>query len=173
MKPPYPYPPGNITIKQAVTLIAGVVYPGDDPTAARKRVRSRIRYAQQLGKIPSAQLLVAADFFQWAVTGNPDWNALAKVPNLPSIPNTCSIHLRMPSPILTAHAVVAPSGYEELLEKYTWAEAERHKLAEEVASLKEQLASRDIELAQLRDKATKLRQKRVSAGQNGGRGKQG
>lgn len=171
MKPPYPYPPGNITISQAVGLIAVVVYPDLDKTAARKRVRSRIRYAQETEKIPSTDPILASDFFQWAVTGNPDWSALAKVQGLPIPTATASGHLRMPLPRLKAHAVVVPTSHEELQEKYIWAEAERYKLAEEVASLKEQLAIRDIELAQWREKDSKLRQKRVSAGQNGGRGK--
>lgn len=167
----YPFPSGNVTTRQAVELIAAVVYPHEEQLDARKRVRERIRYARKLGKISLSDSLPASDFFRWALDENSDWLSLASVPGLPRsgkvVFATGSIVV---SASCQAHATVIPGDPTKLREEFSRIEVERQKLTEEVAELRKQIAELAAEVAEWRERDRQMRAKLSEAGKRGGRG---
>jgi hypothetical protein len=167
----YPYPPGNITTRQAVELIAAVVSPNTNQTEARKRVRERIRYGRKKGKLSQSDSFSAPNFFRWALDENPDWAALASVPGLPQSAIFGNIQdARLPTVTCTAGAVAPPADPMKLREEFIRAEVDRQKLVEEVADKNKQLAELATENAEWRERDRQMRAKRSAAGKRGGRG---
>jgi hypothetical protein len=161
----YPYPLGNITTRQAVELIADVVYPDANQIEARKRVRERIRYARKIGKLTPADSFSAPDFFRWALDENPDWAPLASVQGLPrsaivvSMTGVCSISMSG-----KAYAVGIPGDPVKLREEFSRVEVERQKLTEKVAEQEKRIAELEAEVADWRERDRQLRAQRSNAG---------
>lgn len=167
----YPYPPGNITTRQAVELISAAVYPHDNQIEARKRVRERIRYVRKLGKLTLSDSFSAPDFFRWALDGNPDWAPLASVRGLPRaaiVANAQGVFACTAS--VKIDALVIPGDPNKLREEFGRIEIERQKLAEEVAECRKRISELEAEVAEWREKDRQMRAKRSEAGKRGGRG---
>ena len=167
----YPYPPGNITTRQAVELIAAAVYPNANQTEARKRVRERIRYGRKNRKLSQSDLFSAPDFFRWALDENPDWAALASVQGLPQSAIFGNIQdARLAAVTCKAYAIAPPDDPVKLREEFIRAEVDRQKLVGEVADKNKQLAELATENAEWRERDRQMRAKRSAAGKRGGRG---
>lgn len=167
----YPYPPGNITTRQAVELIAAAVYPNANQTEARKRVRERIRYGRKKGKLSQSDSFSAPDFFRWALDENPDWAALASVPGLPQSAIFGNIQdAGLAAVTCKAYAIAPPDDPVKLREEFIRAEVDRQKLVEEVAHQDKQLVELSTEVAEWRERDRQIRTKRSAAGKRGGRG---
>lgn len=165
----YPYPAGNISTRQAVELIAEAIYPGDEPIAARKRVRERIRYAREKGKVPLSDSINAPDFFRWALDCE-DWRALAAVEGLPRsviIGVACGSICAMTG---KAYGTVIPGDPQKLRDEYCRCETERMKLVEENDEFKKRISALESEVAHWQEKDRAMREKRSQAGKKGGRG---
>lgn len=165
----YPYPVGNITTRQAVELIAEVVYPGDNQTAARKRVRERIRYAREQGEVPLSDSINAPDFFRWAL-GCEAWRALASVDGLPRSAIIGVMSGSLAALTGKAYGVAIPGDPQKLRDEYTRVEVERMKLVEENDELKKRISALESEVAHWQEKDRAMREKRSQAGKKGGRG---
>ena len=165
----YPYPPGDISKRQAVDLISAVVYPNDNPTAAKKRVRARIQYAREKGELSRSDSFSPSDFFRWALAENPDWANLAAVeglPRAPTIVNLSASLIGLGSVSCKGHLVGVPSDPEKLREEFTRVEVERQKLTEKVAEQEKRIAELEAEVAGWRERDRQYREQRSKAGKN-------
>lgn len=165
----YPYPAGNISTSQAVELIAAVVYPDDDPIAACKRVRARIRYAREKGALPLSDSINAPDFFRWALDCK-DWRALASVEGLPLSGTVGVACLSLGVMTCKAYGTAIPGDPQKLRDEYCRCETERIKLVEENDELKKRISALESEVADWQERDRTMREKRSQAGKKGGRG---
>lgn len=165
----YPYPAGNISTRQAVELIAEVVYPDDDSLAARKRVRERIRYAREQGEVPLSDSINAPDFFRWAL-GLGAWRALASVEGLPRSAIIGVMNATLAAVTGKGYGVAIPGDPQKLQDEYVRVEVERMKLVEENDELKMRISVLEAEVAGWQEKDRAMREKRSQAGKKGGRG---
>lgn len=168
----YPYPLGNITTRQAVELIAKVVYPYLKDQHGRKRVRSRINYARGKGLVPLSDTLNAPEFFRWALDKNPDWAELAKVQGLPRAAVTVALSGHVTIAMAgKCHAIAMPGDPEKLKAEFVRVETERQNLADKVTDQQARITELETEVNAWREKDRQQRAKLSAAGKRGGRGR--
>jgi hypothetical protein len=162
----YIHSPGFITENQAIQLIYDCIYPNDLKSDAFKRIRQRIRKAQQDGELAQFSSLKVNPyiFFSWALKSK-GWDKLSSIKGLP------------------ANVFVKVSGVEAnvaLGEAYaiTDPEANSTELQIKNQDLQKALELKEAELKQVQIKLEainnkdKIRRERLSnAGKKGGRGK--
>lgn len=86
----YPFEDEAIPEDKLIDWLTMVIYPkeyqstGSERTGAKKRVRSRIRYARTQGILPRplGKKIRATHFFEWAVTQK-GWGTLKKIEHIP------------------------------------------------------------------------------------------
>ena len=158
-------PPSGITraalpIKTIVWRLAEALYPGESPTDARKRVRSRITYAQDIGALPQSDPIDAERFVTWVREKMLDWpyetvqRALPLPPYRAELAGTAKIRINA-----TGALLVVPDDKDTLAKLYAGA-------CREIEALRRQLS--DLEAKCERD--AQRRQKGRDAGLKGGRG---
>ena len=162
----------QIELNQLVEWLAAEIYPEDEPRAAKKRVRARIRYGSEKKEITishrnNKEYLEADKFFLWAIT---KWPELIDVEGIPK-EAVSGIGTMTLSPLgCESFGVNIPNAINELRESYIKAETERHRLLLENDKLNCAVAELEEELQQRREKAARISQQNSESGRKGGRG---
>lgn len=161
----------NINKEQAISWIAGVVYPDDRSSAAKKRVRERLRYAEQNNELKTTYregvaIIEKNSFVQWARQKWPEVRSAQGLPNL-VIEVHCESRLKISD---TVAPIVLPSDYDELRDAYLQSQQAVHKLNQENSRLRSELSDCQQEVTKWRSKDDQTRQRNSDAGKKGGRG---
>ena len=177
---PFPFPSGTAPESQVVEWLAEVLYPkkyrkgGNDRSYAKKRVRSRIRYARKIKKDPRLRKLEnshinVSQFFGWAVLQK-DWKALIKVDGLRA-DTTVDLSQGEPVPAMVAMAGSldaddVPTDIQELQAKY---------VAEHLAKLKAEERKKELEAEnkQIKDQLQSKVERSRRASEHGMEGRRG
>ncbi|MCW8918060.1 MAG: hypothetical protein OQL08_04530 [Gammaproteobacteria bacterium] len=162
----------QLELSQLIAWLAAVIYPDDEPSASKKRVRQRIREGAKKQEITISptdgkEYLETKKFFYWAVT---QWSELIDVEGIPKEPVSGSCTMTLPSLKCEAFGVNIPNDINELREAYCKAESERQRLQLENDKLRSTIAELDEELQQRREKADRISRQNSKSGKKGGRG---
>jgi hypothetical protein len=165
----YPFPPGPIAVRDAISFVAKVAYPEDRAQVlAKKKVRERIRYAsEKRGTVECASTVNPGEFFAWAVD---QWPQLATVEDLP---RDITVHLHAAGLAFTTFRptiLQIPPDAAALKDAYIECETKRQDLEAEVADLNARNSRLEEELKQIGQRQGKLRKQLSDAGKKGGRG---
>ena len=166
----YPFKGEWISIKDAIKFVALVVYPDDSPRDSKKRVRARIRYAQEKSQLTMGEKFEADKFFGWAVG---KWTELLQVQGLPRSPTVLKVNsISVGSSISSPSIITTPTDRRSLEVAYVTSERERQQLASKVKEMSAQLEACMSELQNFKDSDAMMREKKSIAGKKGGRGHQ-
>ncbi len=157
----------RLSLRKAIEFIASVVYPNDDKTDARKRVRERIRYWENKRQVVSGRNVKADDFFRWAAD---QWPELLEVNGLPRSAKTEWV-VGSVDAVMSIESVVipvsVPGSRKDLVDAYVASETERQLLDSEVKKLKAKLEKCEKKLRELIQRNEEIRLKKSEAGKKG------
>ena len=157
----------KIFLSEAISIIARIAYPLKDPTLAKKRIRERIRYAREVGKLPLGDPLDCGTFFLWAIG---KWKQLASVPGLRIAAVQGSGLGKLPALKSSGFGVVGYTDPTDLAAAFVKCETERHALQEENETLKAEVERLEIDSQARSLRDDQIRRIRRAAGRKGGRG---
>jgi hypothetical protein len=86
----YPFSTEKIQYREAVELIAATIFPSENPSSARKKVRDRLYRYRIAGKIPSGEIVSTEKFFRAVLEQIADWNRLRLLTGLPGLEGSFS-----------------------------------------------------------------------------------
>lgn len=166
----YPFRGKTIELKDAIEIIADVLYPCDNKREARKRVRNRILYQQRLKKVPQSQPLVAGEFFAAVLDLFEDWSPLRLIQGLPVNTAVSVTGVASKSEVGRVRVIVDSPPLDDLPREYQRICWELEDCKEEILALKKKLAEveglleerreRDRQISSARSKAGKLKGRR-------------
>lgn len=161
----YIYPPGFITENESIQLIYECIYPNDIKLDAFKRIRQRIRKAQQNGELPkfSALKYIPHIFFAWAIKSK-GWEALGSIDGLPISIDVKVVGLEAKMILGEAYAITEPEANSIQIQM------KNQDLQKALAIKEAELKEAQIKLEAINTKDRIHRERMSQAGKKGGRG---